>query len=1019
MRSRRGLIAIVLSLALASALTAQVGRQTGVIKGVLTDAAGAPLPGANVVAESPVLMGNVAAVTDPNGAYRLINLPPGTYTITASMPGFKTVKQTGVLVQVGQTYLVNMKTDVSALSEEITVTGTAPVVDVESNKITSVITTELLQKLPLSRSINGLFNITAGSAGNIAAYSGSIHGGNSGSTAFEIDGVNGESPTTGGMQVNPQYESIEEIEIATGGLPAQVGASGGSFISVVTKSGGNEFHGQAQTYLTSKGLNQMLFTNEELVSLGRTKPAFAKYDVDGSFSLGGPILKDKLWFFGTLDYRQSEYTLNFDPVTLDGTEYLPYTNPNKTWTPFFKLTTQINKNLRLFVMYNGTYTKSIYDAGYYVTTDANTLSDSKRNALTGELSWMLGPNTYVYVRGGFNGFNWALTGRADSAANVGKVDWYTGYTWNGKAYEEQWTLRNGETGSVRLTHFMDNVLGGNHELGAGVEYVYSFDKLTVAKPNPLTMYYWDGDPYTNAAQGLERDIYGDGYIELSNQGPNKGDSSKNLPGNRIGAYLQDSFTVKNRVTVNLGARLDWYWGGFQGATSTGTDPDGLAYKVGEQVAETIGYNPYAANTWVPISKTMDFTSISPRIGVSYDLFGNGKTALKIAWGRYYEAMPVMWFSNAQSSIQAHYGFNWWDDNGNHIPDDPGIDTYLPSDDPGVEFVEQDPASLRQLVAGKGEQYALKAPWNNELVLSLSHALAKNLVVKLQYVNKLGRRDHWDTMYNTSTKDYLNSTQDAPAGFWVPFTTTVPAVGDWPEKTVTVYVPTNDYNWDNVVWRQASNPYSKRRYNGVELTFDKRYANGWAMGGSITLAKAKQQTAWDPNDLVNGWGADINDVPMAIKLYGSFNLPLGFVGSFIYRHLEGGPLNYGGNFWDKTTDVAIRVPTAWLLAHDCVTWYGDIYVMLEPNGTHRQSSWDNADFRLEKEFRFGFGTVAAFVDVSNLLGNKYVYSGLNPGGIWSPTDENTSSGTRSLGYNYKRITSVAGLRTFRVSARVTF
>ena len=79
----------------------------------------------------------------------------------------------------------------------------------------------------------------------------------------------------------------------------------------------------------------------------------------------------------------------------------------------------------------------------------------------------------------------------------------------------------------------------------------------------------------------------------------------------------------------------------------------------------------------------------------------------------------------------------------------------------------------------------------------------------------------------------------------------------------------------------------------------------------------------------------------------------------------------------------------------------------------------SDFRLEKEFRFGFGTVSVFVDVSNLLGNKYVYSGLNPGGVWAPTDENTSSGTRTLGYNYRRITSVSGLRTFRVSARVSF
>ncbi|MEN6559468.1 MAG: TonB-dependent receptor [Acidobacteriota bacterium] len=1018
MRSRKSLGVLLLGLLLAPFLTAQVSRQTGVIKGVVTDMSGAALPGVSVAAASPGLMGTIASVTDSTGAYRLVNLPPGTYTITASLPGFKTVKKGGIIVQVGQTYLVNLQTEASPLSEEITVTGAAPVVDVESNKVTSVITTELLQNLPLNRNINGLFNITAGSAGSIGAYSGSIHGANSGSTAYEIDGVNGESPTTGGMQISPQYESIEEIEIATAGLPAQVGASGGSFISVVTKSGGNTFHGQAQTYYTAKGLNQMLFTNEELNAFGRSKPSFAKYDVDGSVSLGGPIIKDRIWFFTTLDYRQNEYTLNNVPVTLEGTLYDVFTNPTKTYSPFLKLTTQLNKDMRLFFMFNGSYTRNLYGPSYYQVFDSTTRSRSNSMAVTANLNWMLGASTYIDIRGGYNNLDWSLTSQPDARLNATKIDDYTGYVWGDKDGEEQYTIRRGETGSIRMTHFLDNVLGGNHELGAGVEYVYSFDRLTVARGNPLTIHYYNGNPYAYAAQGRDRATYGDGYIQLFNMGPNEGDSTKDLPGNRFGAYLQDSFSVKNRLTVNLGFRYDYYWGGFGGASSTGTATDGLAYKMGEFVAETIGWNPYAAMTWEPMRKTMQTSALSPRIGASYDLFGNGKTALKISWGRYYEAMPVMWFSNAQASIQQNYAYNWWDDNGNHVPDDPGVDTYVPTD--GYwSFVEQDLTALRRLVAGKGEQYQLKAPWNNELVVSLSHELVKNFSVKLQYVNKLGRRDHWDTMYDISTKRYLSSLQDAPAGFWVPFTTTVPAVGAWPESTVTIYVPTNDYNWDNVVSRQASNPYSKRRYNGIELAFDKRYANGWAMGGSITLAKSKAITPYDPNYVVNGWGADINDIPMAIKLFGSFRLPLEFVGSFIYRHIEGGPLNYGGNFWDKSFDVYVYVPDDWLAAHNCVTWYNYIGVQLAPNGTHRQASWDNVDFRLEKQFKFGFGTVSVFADVFNLLGNKYVYSGLNPAGVWYPVDENTSVGTRELDYYYKKVTSVSGLRIFKFSARVTF
>jgi hypothetical protein len=1017
---KKGTLFVILCLGLfaITVLNAQVARQSGVIKGIVSDKQGLVLPGVLVTAQSPALMGEMSSVTNEDGYYHLLNLPPGVYTITAILEGFKTIKRTGIVVQVGQTYTVPLVTEMSALKEVVTVVGTPPVVDLESNKISNVVSSELLRNLPLSRDINRLFNITAGSAGTVGAYSGSIHGANSGSTAYEIDGVNGESPTTGGMQISPQYESVEEIEITTGGLPAQVGASGGSFISVVTKAGGNQFHGQAQSYYTAKGLNQMLFTDEELASMKKSKPAFANYDVDSSVSLGGPVIKDKLWFFGTLDYRRNEYALAFDPVTLEGKTYEAYTNPTKTWAPFLKLTTQLNKDMRLFVMFNGSFTNNLYYPGYYQTYEATTKSNSKSMAVTGELSWMFGANTYVNFRGAYNNLDWALTSQPESRDKITKVDDYTGYVWNNKENEEQFTIRRGETGSARLTHFMDNVLGGNHEIGAGVEYVYSFDRLTVARTNPLTMHYYDGNVYANAAQGKDRDTFGDGVINLSNMGPNEGDSTKDLPGNRMSGYLQDAFTLNNRLTINLGLRFDWYWGGFGGATSTGTATNGLAYKMGQMVAAEIGWNPYAAMTWDPLRKTMDNKTISPRIGVSYDLFGDNKTALKLSWGRFYEAMPVMWFSNAQSNIQANYGFNWWDNNHNGVADDPGIDTYLPID--GFwQFVKQDSANLRQLVAGKGEQYQLKAPWNNEFIVSLSHELATNLSVKLQYINRLGRRDHWDTMYDTNTKKYLSSLQDAPAGFWVPFTTTVPAVGDWPEKKVTVYYISNSYNMDNVVWRQASNPYSKRLYNGIELTFDKRYANGWALGGSITYSKSKSITPYDPNYAVNGWGADINDIPLAVKIYGSFNLPLKFIGSFIYRHLEGGPLNYGGNFWDKTMDVTVVAPDSWIAANNVAPWSNWVGVMIEPNGAHRQASYDNIDFRLEKEFKFKFGTVSVFADVFNLLGNKYVNVGLNPGGNWLPDGENTSSGTRTFDYNYNKIQTVSGLRIFKLSARISF
>jgi len=1020
MNFKRVTLVSLLCIALVSMLGAQTTRQSGVIRGVVTDNEGNPLPGMSITATSPALLGTVTNVTDNTGSFRLVNLPPGTYTITAALDGFKSVKRTDIVVQVGQTYAVNLITEASTLREEITITGAAPVVDLQSSKVAVIMTTELLQNLPLNRSINRLFNITAGSAGSIGAYTGSIHGANSGSTAYEIDGVNGEDPTTGGMQIAPQYDSVEEIEITTGGLPPQVGASGGSFINVVTKSGGNSFHGQAQVYYTGKSIAQNLFTNEELTSMGRAKPSLPIYDLDMSASLGGPIIKDKLWFYGTMARQGNEYLSNFQSATILGTKYDQFNNVTKTYAPFLKLTTQINKNMRFFVMFNGTFTKGIYGDWGARTWDSTCVSDSKRIAATGELNWMLGANTNVSIRGAYNNSDWSLPAQPEARDKVGYTDDYTGYQWNSVSDVEWYMIRRTVQGSARLTHFMDNVLGGNHEIGAGIEYIYMFDHVDFARGNPLAIYYYNGDVYQHRALGEDYDTYGNGVISLSNPSANRGGTSKDLPGNRLSGYIQDSFTIKNRLTVNFGARLDKYWGGFGGGTTTGTDPGGLAYKVGEYVAQTLGYNPYAPASWGAFRKTMDFTVISPRAGISYDLFGDGKTAIKVSWGRFYEAMPVMWFSAAQPNIQAVYQYNWWDLNGNGIPDDPGVDSYEPRWGYS-EFSQTEEAILRDQVAGKGDPYALKAPYNNEIIVSLSHELARNLSVKLQYINKLGYGDHADVLYDRTNDQYWFSLQDAPAGYWVPFTTVVPAVGDWPEKEVTVYFMSNDA--PEVFWRSISNPYSKRLYNGIELTVDKRYADGWALGGSVTYSQSKAQNSpFDPTGLSNNsWGYDKNDVPLAIKLYGSFKLPYKFVCSFIYTHREGGPLNYGGNFWENGSDVTVIPPGSWIAANninpDYIWWFSS--VLLEPNGTHRGPSYDNIDFRLEKEFKFKFGTVSFFADIFNLLGNKYVNVGQNVGGVWYPDGPGVSTGTREYDYYYKRIASVSGMRTFKLSARVSF
>jgi hypothetical protein len=164
-----------------------------------------------------------------------------------------------------------------------------------------------------------------------------------------------------------------------------------------------------------------------------------------------------------------------------------------------------------------------------------------------------------------------------------------------------------------------------------------------------------------------------------------------------------------------------------------------------------------------------------------------------------------------------------------------------------------------------------------------------------------------------------------------------------------------------------------------------------------------------NGWVNGYGQLPQDIPLMIKLYGSFNIPFGFVTSFYFTHFEGTPY---------TRTVTVYPPADWAAANNAGTWSQSINV--EAPGDRREQSTDNIDFRLEKEFRFSFGRAGVFLDVFNLLGNRYTFLTLNPSGNWRPAAEGTTAGgTYSASGNYGNLSGIQGTRTFKFSVRFSF
>ncbi|MGB4705295.1 MAG: carboxypeptidase regulatory-like domain-containing protein [Candidatus Saccharicenans sp.] len=983
-------------------LLAQITRETGTVRGVVKDADGLPLPGVTVTLSGPSMMGKATDVSREDGSFRLPAIPPGVYTLTAELQGFKTTSLKEIVVRVGATIFLEVKLEPAAVEEQVTVVAAAPSIDVQKTKVTTTITSEIIQTLPVNRALTGILNLVPGAVGTISTYSGAIHGTLWRGVTYEVDGINANCPTTGGPFGTPQFDAIEEIEVVTGSLPAQVGTTGGAFVNIVTKSGGNNYSGQVQAYYTNKDMSQVLFPDEKLKVMNIGKPTFALYSVDTSAILGGPIIKDKLWFFTDLAFTKSSRWSPFIPTTILGRFYDQYKVPSQNFRGNLKLTTEFSRHLRFYTYFSYSKSKNMYEAWANKTEETTFWSKPAQYVGTANLTWLASPNSFIDFRLNVNHLDFPITTRKESDANVCYWDQYTGYIWNGIQSWQSFIIRHTSQASARLTHFQDNLLGGDHEIGAGAEFQFGWDRYAYARTNPMNWYYYNGNPYywRGYYQTDETTIMGDGLLAFTNCGTSRNDSWKDLMEYRIGAYFQDSMTIKNRLTVNLGLRLDYYngWGGK--ARTTGIT--GLPFAIGQTLEPTLGFNPFGPFEVAPIKGVLEFLNFSPRIGLSYDLFGNGKTAVKISYAHYSEHVPVMFFSAVSPAVMAQYEFNWWDLNNNGEPDMPGTDWYEYRYGLG-DFTRPDPEYLRQLVDPD-----LRAPVHNEYMVGLEHQLFKEVAVKINYIHKKETRIYSSAKYDPVTGKYWYALEQAPE-WYVPFTTIVPAYGIFPEQEVTVYFMTYDSAYNRSINVQKNIPENFRKYHGLELQFDKRFSHGWALGGSAVFSRTtSMEVNNNPNQFLFAPGRDSLDVPFQFKLYGTFRLPYGFISSFIFRYMMGSP-------WART--ITIVPPTSWAQAHNVVPW--SVSVRLEPVGARRSEDRTYFDFHIEKEFSFRYGRIAILADIYNPFGLRYVSFGENPGGTWRPVDENTSSGSYTVDYYYGRVTGIEATRTYQLSLRYKF
>jgi hypothetical protein len=327
---------------------------TGTIEGTVTDVNDAVVPGVTVTVTSPNLIRAQSATTDDDGRFRLLNLPPGRYNVMIeAAKGFGKFEQPNVEVNLSRssTLAIKLQPEGAAASIDITDTSGASV-DVTSTTTGTNVSTEQFSNFPTQRTVQSLYSIapTAARSGLRDAAGRerdpSVAGSSGPENNYILDGVTTTDPAYGGGGANLPFEFVQEVEIKTGAFGAEYGKSTGGIFNVITKSGGNEFRGDVFAYFTTKG---MVRATENLSFSTSSNNGFS--EVDAGFDIGGPIIKDKLWFFGAFNpqYRKNFY--------LGQSLQTPF--ENKVSTPFYagKLTYSPNQNNVLTLSTFGDFTK--------------------------------------------------------------------------------------------------------------------------------------------------------------------------------------------------------------------------------------------------------------------------------------------------------------------------------------------------------------------------------------------------------------------------------------------------------------------------------------------------------------------------------------------------------------------------------------------------------------------------------------------------------------------------------------
>jgi hypothetical protein len=848
---------VILVLAGVVFLPAVVYAQSA-IAGVVRDASGAAMPGVTVEAASPVLIEKVkTAVTDGNGAYRITDLRPGVYTVIATLTGFSTYRREGLELPTDFTATINIELKVGALEETITVTGASPVVDVASAARVQTLDRETLDTLPTGRSIFSMGQLVPGVNLNQPDVGGSramqqtymsTRGLTSANNVVQVDGmmINGLDGD-GAVQQYINNMFVQEMSYQTAGAGADV-SPGGVRVSIVAKDGGNSFRG-AFFGAWSDGAWQSDNFSTDLENRGLRSVDKIEKIWDFNFGLGGPIVKDRLWFFGSARHWGVHSPIAGTFVVPAGSTVNDCqaarvacgqgVDDQQIKSAVLRLTWQASARNKISIYFDeiDKYRGHGMGAGVDVDTASQVWTSPLYNDAV--LKWTSPVNNKLLLEAGFafNYEQYVIVNQEGVNQERGTAAWYQGAS---RSDVTTGTLWSG-IGSGQGGRYPDR-----YTLASSASYVTGAHNVKVG-------FQWSWGPYENTRETNAdlQQVYNNGAPLRVNVFNTPLRYKDNLNAD-LGIYAQDSWTL-NQLTLNYGVRWEYH-----------------NSEVAEEESPAGRFQP--ARQYGPIQMPI-WKDWSPRFGIVYDLFGDARTAVKFSFNRYNESRTTFFAARYNPLTVQSFALPWTDVNRDDIAQGELGCVFL---SPGCEInFATLPATFGRAQLNRVDP-DFKRVYNIETTAGVQHELLPRVSLAANWYRRTFHRLR-------VTDNTLRTMND-----YIPFNIFNPMTG----QPFTIYdvSPAAASRVDNLDTNAGDE--RKHVYTGYDVNVTARLPKGGTLFGGFVTERNLRNICDEPDDpnmllYCDDWQNDIPYRP-TLKMAGTYPLAWGISVSGSFQSLAGRP-----------------------------------------------------------------------------------------------------------------------------------